>query len=437
MIPEYSALFDQKLIFSIAVSGLIASMLIAAKETPKKIFMFIKRRLISTVTVDSTCEAYHLLNEWIEGQDFAKKSRSLMLENIKSSSRAITTSSEDEFMSKRLSSWRISMSAGTYLFWHQGTLFFYTKLVKEQGAAKLPIYHSTLVGFTRNRQKVIDILEYCHKLLVDNNGTISIYSYHGYWQLVERRKTRSLDTIFLREGQIERICADIEWFYRSAEWYAARGIPYRRGYLFEGPHGTGKTSSIIGFATFFKKSIALLNLSSLTSDKDLMEAILNSPKDSFIVLEDVDCATATGRRVPVEEKKAEAGATPVPVSGVSPAAGVFGITTSGLLNALDGITTPENRLYFLTTNHPDKIDPALIRPGRVDVREHIGLIPKVTQERMATSFYVGYLAEDGMMSNEFIGLDTDVAPAELMRVLMLHPSSPEKAKAELVEAEMQ
>jgi chaperone BCS1 len=47
---------------------------------------------------------------------------------------------------------------------------------------------------------------------------------------------------------------------------------------------------------------------------------------------------------------------------------VSGVTFSGLLNALDGVAAAEERLIFMTTNHIDRLDPALIRPGRVDVK---------------------------------------------------------------------
>lgn len=407
---DLAAQIDPRLLTTLVLSGVAASLLFAAKQIPRRVALLLKRQLVTTVTVDSTCEAYHLLNEWIEVQDFARSSRSLMLENIKGSERRLTTSTEDAFLEGRLSSWRVSMSPGTYLFMFRGTLFFYTKSRKELGVSKTEVLSSTLVAFSRDRNKIGNILEHCHNLLVQNAGNISVYAHNGsYWSTVDRRKPRPLSTVYLQTGQMEGITADIDWFYRSQAWYTERGVPYRRGYLFEGPPGTGKTSLIVALATHYKKNLCLLDLSSIASNKELLDAVHTSPKDSFIVLEDVDCACATHYRSDTKasedpEKRA-----------------VGGITTAGLLNALDGITTPENRLYFLTTNHPDKLDQALIRQGRVDRREHIGKLTEAAQERMAATFYSG-------INNDFTGLPEAVTPSLLLKAFMAFPHSPTSAK---------
>ena len=51
---------------------------------------------------------------------------------------------------------------------------------------------------------------------------------------------------------------------------------------------------------------------------------------------------------------------------------VYRVTFSGLLNAIDGATSTEGRVIFMTTNYPERLDPALIRPGRVDFKQRIG-----------------------------------------------------------------
>lgn len=417
---DLSSQFDARLLTTLVLSGLAAALMVTAKQVPKDLFNWLKRKMVSSVTVDSTCEAYHLLNEWIEAQDFAKKSRSLMLENIKSESRAITSSAEDSFMAGRLSSWRISMAQGTYLFWYRKTLFFYTKSTSKEGPEKKPLHQSTLIAFTRNREKLMSILDYCHNLVTDTNGMVSIYSYSSWWHLVDRRRARSLSTIFLKEGQIERIMDDINWWMRSEKWYMDRGIPYRRGYLFEGPPGTGKTSTILALATEYKRPVYLLSLNMIFSDAQLMDAIRSTPKNAFVVLEDVDCAKATAARV--EKKAQEVSDAPSDAVVAGESDDSKGITLSGLLNALDGIMTPEERLYFMTTNHPENLDPALIRPGRVDMNEHIGKLGAREQERMATLFY---------KDQPFIGLDNEVAPAILLNAFMQYPNSANDARAYL------
>merc|ERR1712139_657141 len=78
-----------------------------------------------------------------------------------------------------------------------------------------------------------------------------------------------------------------------------------------------------------------------------MGAMEQVPSKSLIVLEDVDALFDEKRKKKSEDKS--------------------GITFSGLLNALDGVGSSSGQLFFLTTNHRERLDPALIRNGRVDV----------------------------------------------------------------------
>lgn len=141
--------------------------------------------------------------------------------------------------------------------------------------------------------------------------------------------------------------------------YITRGIPYRRGYLFHGPPGTGKTSFISALAGHFGYSVCMLSLSERTLDDERLAYLLsNAPPNSFIVLEDVDAAFVSRDLYENSQHKAYEGMTRV--------------TFSGLLNALDGVASSEERILFMTTNHLNRLDPALIRPGRIDVQSLFG-----------------------------------------------------------------
>jgi mitochondrial chaperone BCS1 len=185
------------------------------------------------------------------------------------------------------------------------------------------------------------------------------------------RRKRPLDSVVLDAGVKETIVADVKEFQSSSKWYYDRGIPYRRGYLLHGPPGTGKSSFIQALAGELDYDIAILNLSEggLTDDR-LNHLLTIIPPRTLVLLEDVDVAFAN-RRVQ-SDPDGYRGAT---------------VTFSGLLNALDGVASAEERIIFLTTNYVDRLDGALVRPGRVDMTVRLGDATRHQVERLWDRFY--------------------------------------------------
>ena len=181
--------------------------------------------------------------------------------------------------------------------------------------------------------------------------TIVYTSWGAEWrQFGQPKRKRPLDSVVLAKGLKEHILDDIGSFLHARTWYLDRGIPYRRGYLLYGPPGTGKSSFIQALAGHLDFNIALLNLSErgLTDDR-LNHLMSNVPPRTVVLLEDADAAFSNRTQ---SDEHGYNGAT---------------VTFSGLLNALDGVASAEERIVFLTTNHVDRLDEALIRPGRVDL----------------------------------------------------------------------
>ena len=147
------------------------------------------------------------------------------------------------------------------------------------------------------------------------------------------------------------------------------GIPYRRGYLLHGPPGSGKSSFIQALAGALNYDICVLNLSErgLADDK-LIHLLSNTPERSFVLIEDIDAAF---------NKRVQTSADGYQSS----------VTFSGFLNALDGVASGEERIIFMTTNHPEVLDPALIRPGRVDLSVLIDDASPQQVRRLFERFY--------------------------------------------------
>ncbi|KAG5993179.1 hypothetical protein E4U54_003455 [Claviceps lovelessii] len=212
-----------------------------------------------------------------------------------------------------------------------------------------------------------------HKLAAQaNEGKTVVYSARGMdWApLGDARKKRPLGSVVLDHGVKERIVQDVNDFLSRQQWYVDRGIPYRRGYLLFGPPGSGKSSFIQALAGELDFGVAMINLSEMgMTDDKLAHLLTRLPKRCLLLLEDADAAFVNRQR---RDADGYSGAT---------------VTFSGLLNALDGLAAGEERIAFLTTNHIDRLDPALIRPGRVDMMLRIGEATRYQAGEMWDRFY--------------------------------------------------
>jgi mitochondrial chaperone BCS1 len=263
-----------------------------------------------------------------------------------------------------------------------------------------------------------------HKLAMQlQEGKTVIFTAWGTeWRpFGQPRRKRGLDSVVLDRGIKEQILADVEDFLESSQWYFDRGIPYRRGYLLHGPPGSGKSSFIQALAGSLDYNISLLNLSErgLTDDR-LNHLLTNVPARTLVLLEDIDAAF-TNRRTQ-KESDGYRGAN---------------VTFSGLLNALDGVASAEERLVFLTTNHISRLDPALVRPGRVDMSVHLGYASRYQIERLWDRFYddpygrgkrrfLAKLEELGLMPGEGEGR---ISTAALQGLFLYHKGDVEGAVA--------
>ena len=116
-------------------------------------------------------------------------------------------------------------------------------------------------------------------------------------------------------------------------------------------------------------SIYVVNLTDFT-DRTLKSAINDVPENSIILFEDIDGMRAGHRREQAETQ--EGRPAPAGSQEKDKAQPQLGVTLSGLLNVLDGFFAPENVVFVMTTNHMQMLDPALLRPGRIDYRLYMG-----------------------------------------------------------------
>ena len=229
-----------------------------------------------------------------------------------------------------------------------------------------------------NGKKILsEIVENAMKTsLQSEKGVTSIYAIDEYcsgWDKLCERPNRSLDTIYLDETIKMDLLNDMDRFLTGGKFYKRNGLNYQRGYLLYGPPGTGKTSLILALAARMHCAVFIMNLSDHNLDDSKLQHLLTKlPRKGIILLEDIDSAFNEKR------KKEES-------SGK--------VTFSGLLNALDGVacqTTNFPRIFFMSTNHVERLDPALIRPGRIDHKIQFDYATRDQICQMVKNFYEDY-----------------------------------------------
>ncbi|KAJ6030946.1 hypothetical protein N7460_010008 [Penicillium canescens] len=176
------------------------------------------------------------------------------------------------------------------------------------------------------------------------------------WQNMCDEIPRSLDSLAQDKEMKREMIKDIEKFLSKAvtDFYRKRGIPHRRGYLFHGPPGTGKSSCCKVIATHFELPIYIFNLATVDDYglQELFRTLPAPPARCMVVLEDIDTTGIDQRGNTVNEEK--------------DASRQKGITLATVLNALDGIGAHNGHILVATTNAKATLDPALTRPGRID-----------------------------------------------------------------------
>lgn len=355
-----------QLFTGLLVLSIMGSMGYMLRSVPGKIYKFFKGQLTVELKIQNEDDFYDSLKLYLSQTNYVKyRCRRLTLNTNHESendnkgrplpnyiSRDVGQSGCDVSKTAKkndLPPFTLTPMDGSHWFFYRGNIIFYTRTIDEE---KGDFRKETIVlrYLGRSRKLIYQLIADMEKFNNEDKDTIRVYSGGGqYWNSLGEKMKRPLNTVHIPKKDKDFLIDDIEWFYNNAEWYKQRGIPYHRGYLLSGPPGTGKTSIIKAICSERDMRLAICNLSVIKDDRELMDLMADTPSNCMIIIEDIDACMVTK----VRKKKSDNDTK--------------GVTLSGLLNALDGIMTPENQIFIMTTNHPESLDPAILRKGRVDV----------------------------------------------------------------------
>ncbi|KAI1734700.1 P-loop containing nucleoside triphosphate hydrolase protein [Xylaria scruposa] len=389
----------------------------AANKLVRQIFYFlyslITEHLMSTIHISSTDDIYLHLMTWLSRQPKMVNSRALMAETV---SKTAWEDEDESTVARDISGLYLNFSnqeararpqyipaIGLHNFWWKGQYFRLHRKkesVFEDGSGGISTFKDKedlmISCLWRSPEPIKELLAHAKEQYYSDHQARTIVKRpnpqfmrraRNNWQQVANRPVRDMKTVVLDQQQKLQVLADMNEYLHPAtpRWYANRGIPLRRGYLFHGPPGTGKTSLSFALAGVFGLDIHVISLLEPTlTEEDLSSLFSSLPRRCVVLLEDIDTA---GLRRPEEElqaaeragkeKSREDESNQTTSNDIKELAKVLkkekedqkkGISLSGLLNAIDGVASHEGRVLIMTTNVPESLDDALIRPGRVDLQ---------------------------------------------------------------------
>lgn len=399
---------------------MIPTLVKAVKTLQAEFFKFFEQNYTSSITIDERhFQVFRKVSTWAN-MNIANIGR-----NIKVTDNRLTT-----FHDKKTD----FGPRGKQSFHHENRKFWLERKMK-QGLQDTPEEVLEISCAGQSAQPLKDFVKFCEDFADEvMSEAVMIFKpsdnlqNFGLPSFVRRRDMSSID-------MDERLKADLiedakAYFHPASEaYYVNRGIPLRRGYLFYGPPGCGKTSICGALASMLNLDLYTISLASENAnDKNLEKLFSHLPKRCIVLLEDIDSAGVERENMSVA------------LHGMSRQRNDHywpSLTIGGLLNVIDGAGAAEGRLIIMTSNHPETLDRALIRPGRIDKTFYFGHVSKAVAASMFKRIYSSYdndiitglEAVDNLdlLADEFVQqmpVDIEITPAELQCFLLEHRNSP-------------
>ncbi|KAJ6919369.1 AAA-ATPase [Populus alba x Populus x berolinensis] len=275
--------------------------------------------------------------------------------------------------------------------------------------------------------------------ILNNRETLNIYTYvseDSMWESTVFKHPATFDTLAMDPDLKKFIVEDLDLFVQRKDYFQSVGRAWKRGYLLYGPPGTGKSTLVAAIANYLRFNIYDLQLQGVRNDAQLRRILTSTTNRSILLIEDIDCSTKSSRsrdrnKNPKEEDDDdddEGGDQLDNKLSFDP-----GVTLSGLLNFIDGLWSScgDERIIIFTTNYKEKLDPALLRPGRMDVPIYMGHCTPAAFKKLAST-YLGIKEHVLFKCIEDLLQSPVITPAEVAQQLMKR-DEPQVALQSLIE----
>ena len=444
-----SSYFQIDLTYHIIVVFGILAVLTVVSYLLSTIWSWLYPYVVVSAEIRYEDEMWNFVMFWITKQKFSRKTTSFVA-SIKTTSASVLIGEDsdddddkmkienenmkesgyDPKVQSKMKTIHFTPASGFHIFSYNGRLFFLRRCKNKSQALWIASEAETIYISTigRNTEPIKRLLQEAQiQYYRRDKGKTVMYrpakrrsSGRSTWTRYSSRPSRPMSTVILDKDQKEKIINDMEEYLSCASqpWYTKRGIPYRRGYLFHGPPGTGKTSLCSALAGHLNLSIYIVLLGSVSED-DFDALFAKLPSRCIVLLEDIDSAGIAANRAQIKggEAETEQDIELVLDTRAAKSTNRCGITLSGLLNIIDRRTAQDGRILIMTTNHPERLDPAIRRPGRVDLTINF---PLANHEMIKRVFQATYMKAEGE-TGEVDGNDTEISTHQAGRTT--HSSS--------------
>ncbi|KAI3772064.1 hypothetical protein L6452_03238 [Arctium lappa] len=289
------------------------------------------------------------------------------------------------------------------------------------------------------------------RLLYTNSRGGSLDSRGRPWESVPFKHPSTFETLAMDPVKKSEIMSDLRDFADGQAFYTRTGRAWKRGYLLYGPPGTGKSSMIAAMANFLKYDIYDLELTDVQTNLELRKLLMKTSSKSIIVIEDIDCSINLTNRNEINGGCGDRNRSgfvdgvpdirngPVGPIDVETGGNNNSITLSGLLNFTDGLWSccGSERIFVFTTNHIEKLDPALLRSGRMDMHVFMSYC-SFPSLKILLKTYLGCSPADVeaevLRRLEEVTDAAEMTPADISEVLIKNRRNNGKALNELLKA---